>query len=51
MKIITQETPCELCEESIVSGKMVQIQKGYVCESCCMELAASELITIDADNH
>ena len=41
------ETECELCHRTIISGRMVEaLHGGYVCEECCMGLVDGEMVTV-----
>lgn len=47
--IITRETPCEVCGDGIINGKMAQVPEGYVCEFCVQQMAESDLVTVRVD--
>ena len=44
------ETECELCHRTIISGRMVEAHGGYVCEECCMGLVDGEMVTVVKEN-
>ena len=48
MKTITEYTKCNLCEKTVVHGKMAQTKTGFVCEECVREMIANDLVMIDA---